>query len=325
MADVDPFASATTLLGALRTGQVSAAELTELYIRRIERHDGRLNAVVVRDFERARQQARAADQAAGPHESTPLLGPADHAQGVHQRHRARHDLRRARLEGLRLAARRARRRAHPRRRARCCSARPTCRPCSPTGSPPTRSTGAPAIPGTRAARRAGAAAAARRRSRPDSPRSKSARTSAGSIRVPAVFCGVYGHRPSETLLPRSGQFPMPPLPNAGRRDGRAGPARAQRGGSRAGALGAGRPRRGRGRGVDGRAAAGAPRAPRRLPRGGAAADPVASGGRADRGGARRTWPPASATLGCAGQGGRSPRASATTASTTASTARCSPR
>src|SRR5262249_62199165 len=36
----------------------------------------------------------------------------------------------------------------------------------------------------------------------------------GSIRVPAAFCGVYGHRPSETLLPRSGQFPMPPLPNS---------------------------------------------------------------------------------------------------------------
>jgi amidase len=36
----------------------------------------------------------------------------------------------------------------------------------------------------------------------------------GSIRVPATFCGVYGHRPSETLLPRSGQFPMPPMANA---------------------------------------------------------------------------------------------------------------
>ena len=36
----------------------------------------------------------------------------------------------------------------------------------------------------------------------------------GSIRVPAVFCGVYGHRPSETLLPKSGQFPLPPLPNS---------------------------------------------------------------------------------------------------------------
>jgi amidase len=36
----------------------------------------------------------------------------------------------------------------------------------------------------------------------------------GSIRVPAAFCGVYGHKPSETALPRSGQFPIPPQPNA---------------------------------------------------------------------------------------------------------------
>src|SRR5881296_3135828 len=36
----------------------------------------------------------------------------------------------------------------------------------------------------------------------------------GSIRVPAVFCGVCGHRPSETAMPRSGQFPYPPMPNA---------------------------------------------------------------------------------------------------------------
>jgi amidase len=35
----------------------------------------------------------------------------------------------------------------------------------------------------------------------------------GSIRVPAAFCGVFGHRPSETALPRSGQFPFPPMPN----------------------------------------------------------------------------------------------------------------
>jgi amidase len=64
VADVDPFASATELLAALRTRQLTSTELTDLYIRRIERHDGRLNAVVVRDFERARHQARAADQAA---------------------------------------------------------------------------------------------------------------------------------------------------------------------------------------------------------------------------------------------------------------------
>ena len=74
MADVNAFSSATALLSALRTGSVSAVELTELHIRRIEQHDGRLNAVVVRDFERARQQARAADQARARGETLPLLG-----------------------------------------------------------------------------------------------------------------------------------------------------------------------------------------------------------------------------------------------------------
>src|SRR5439155_1411888 len=36
----------------------------------------------------------------------------------------------------------------------------------------------------------------------------------GSIRVPAAFCGVFGHKPSETALPRSGQFAQPVRPNA---------------------------------------------------------------------------------------------------------------
>ena len=57
MADLDPFASATMLLSALRRGAVGAAELTDLYIRRIERHDRRLNAVVVRDFDRVSRPA----------------------------------------------------------------------------------------------------------------------------------------------------------------------------------------------------------------------------------------------------------------------------
>jgi amidase len=36
---------------------------------------------------------------------------------------------------------------------------------------------------------------------------------AGSIRVPAAFCGVYGHRPSETAVPRVGAVPLADLPN----------------------------------------------------------------------------------------------------------------
>src|SRR5262249_34249716 len=74
MTTIDPFASATDLLDALRARKVTSSELTDLYIRRIERHDGRLNVVVVRDFGRARQRARAADEAAARGERAPLLG-----------------------------------------------------------------------------------------------------------------------------------------------------------------------------------------------------------------------------------------------------------
>src|SRR5258708_27718794 len=35
----------------------------------------------------------------------------------------------------------------------------------------------------------------------------------GSIRVPAAFCGLWGHKPSHTLVPNSGHFPGSPSPN----------------------------------------------------------------------------------------------------------------
>jgi amidase len=35
----------------------------------------------------------------------------------------------------------------------------------------------------------------------------------GSLRIPPAFCGVYGHRPSETAFPRSGHIPGSPLEN----------------------------------------------------------------------------------------------------------------
>ena len=57
------FAPATELARKIREKEISARELTDLYIERIERLDGELNAVVVRDFEAARQAADAADQA----------------------------------------------------------------------------------------------------------------------------------------------------------------------------------------------------------------------------------------------------------------------
>jgi len=38
----------------------------------------------------------------------------------------------------------------------------------------------------------------------------------GSIRVPAAYCGIYGHKPSETLVPRDGQVRDFPVSNPGK-------------------------------------------------------------------------------------------------------------
>lgn len=67
-------ASARTLVQALATRKVSALELCDATIARIEQRNGAINAVVVHDFERARDQARAADVALARGERRPLLG-----------------------------------------------------------------------------------------------------------------------------------------------------------------------------------------------------------------------------------------------------------
>ena len=52
----------TQLSALLREGEVTATELTELYLRRLKRYDGKLNAVITYTEERARAQAAAADE-----------------------------------------------------------------------------------------------------------------------------------------------------------------------------------------------------------------------------------------------------------------------
>ena len=60
-----PFRSATQLAAAIRRKKIGCLELLDLYLARVEKYDGRLNAIVVRDFERARARAKAADRALG--------------------------------------------------------------------------------------------------------------------------------------------------------------------------------------------------------------------------------------------------------------------
>src|SRR5437660_12700584 len=68
------FGTAVELAAALAAKKVSAVELAQDAIARIERHDGKINAVCVRDFDRGLQAARAADAARARGETRPLLG-----------------------------------------------------------------------------------------------------------------------------------------------------------------------------------------------------------------------------------------------------------
>ena len=206
---MNPFAAATELLADLRAGKVTSSELTELYIRRIETYDTKLNAVVERDFERARRAARAADQGgSGVLRGLPITlkesfnvnglpttcGVPDWKDFV-----SKHDApawARLRAAGAVLMGKTN----VPPMLADWQSANAiygrTNNPWD-LGRTPGGSSG-----GSAAAIAAGLSAL------------EAGSDIGGSIRVPAAFCGVYGHRPSETLLPRSGQYPFPPMPNS---------------------------------------------------------------------------------------------------------------
>ncbi|MEJ1976434.1 MAG: amidase family protein [Acetobacteraceae bacterium] len=68
------FASAGTLAAKIRTREIGCLELLDFYIARVNQFDGALNAVVVRDFDRARERARALDdgEPTGPLHGVPM-------------------------------------------------------------------------------------------------------------------------------------------------------------------------------------------------------------------------------------------------------------
>src|SRR5499426_2660988 len=206
---MDPFATATDLLADLRTGRFTSSELTEMYIGRIEKHDQRLNAVVEHDFPRARQQARAADEGgSGALRGLPItLKESFNVTGLRttcgvsgwKDFVSKHDAPTwAWLRGA-GAVLLGKTNVPPMLQDWQSTNAIYGRTNNPwdLGRPPGGSSG-----GSAAAIAAGLSAL------------EVGSDIGGSIRVPAVFCGVYGHRPSETLLPRSGQFPFPPMPNS---------------------------------------------------------------------------------------------------------------
>ena len=206
----DPtFLPAWRLAELIRGGAMSCLELLDHYIARIERLDGRTNAVVVRDFDRARERARKLDWPAQGRSRHTAVRRADDGEGKLQPRRPADHL------GLTRRSATAR---HTRTRwpcsvsprpARWCSARPTCRWTSPTGRASIRSTARPPIRGTSRIRRAvrpggGAAAMAA-----GLAALEIGSDIGGSIRVPAHYCGVFGHKPSWGLCSSRGQSLVP--------------------------------------------------------------------------------------------------------------------
>lgn len=209
---IDHFSSAADMLTALRDREISSVELTELHIGRIEAHDWALNAIPVQTFDRAREAARAADARIAAGEQAPLLGlpmtlkESTQAAGLPQSAGIM-DLKdyRPATDGL-IAGAVFRAGAGLLGKTNIPVALGDWQADSPvygrTSNPwdldrtPGGSTGG-----------GGAALAA------GFTPLEIGSDIGGSIRVPAAYCGVYGHRPSETAIPKSGAFPMADLPN----------------------------------------------------------------------------------------------------------------
>ena len=58
-----PFRTAKQLAAAIRSKKIGCLELLELYLKRVEAHNPKLNAIIATDLDGARKRARAADAA----------------------------------------------------------------------------------------------------------------------------------------------------------------------------------------------------------------------------------------------------------------------
>lgn len=198
--------SAGEIVEALAAGKVGALELTDRAIARIEARDGPINAVVVRDFDRAREAARAADAALARGERRPLLGlpmtvkeshdvaglPSTWGFDAFRDYVAQRDS--VGVERLKAAGAIILGKTNvPVMLADWQSVNPiygrSHNPWNPTRSPGGSSGG------SAAALAAGMVPL------------EFGSDIGGSIRVPAAFCGVFGHKPSFGVIPIRGHAP----------------------------------------------------------------------------------------------------------------------
>jgi amidase len=210
---IDPFASATTMLAAMRAGQVSSTELLEEHLRRIERYNAQINAIVIPNYEQARRRAAEADAARARGES---LGPL-------------HGLPLTIKDCIEVAGLRTTAGVVERASAISTQTAPVAQRVLDAGAVLIGKTNVPPyasdwqannkvfgrtnnpwdLDRTPGGTTGGGAAALAAGLTP----LEFGSDIGGSIRIPAAFCGVYGHRPSASAVPRYGHVPGSPVPN----------------------------------------------------------------------------------------------------------------
>jgi amidase len=203
---MDGFATATEMLTALRARSISAVELLDLHLDRIVRHNPRINAIVIPNFDAAHAAAEAADRARTRGDDSALLGlpvtikDAIEVAGLRATAGAPEHARRVSTVTAPIAARVLDAGAVLLGKTNVPTWLRDWQTVNPvfgrTVNPwnPDRSTGG-STGGGAAAVAAGL-----------SPLELGSDL-AGSVNVPAALCGVYGHRPSESVVPQSGHFP----------------------------------------------------------------------------------------------------------------------
>jgi len=198
--------SAQAIAKAIARKQISAVEITEAAIARIEARDRQINAVVVRDFDRATSAAKAADAAIARGERKPLLGVPMTVKESHDvaglpktwGYKGFKDFVPP-LDSIGV------------KRLKAAGAIILGKTNVPVGladwqafNPVYGRTNNPwDLARTPGGSSGGAAAAVAARMVP----LEFGSDIGGSIRVPAAFCGIYGHKPSWSIIPPRGEGP----------------------------------------------------------------------------------------------------------------------
>ncbi len=210
--DVSPYASGVSMLEALRSKKISAAELLEMHLERIERYNPTLNVIVTKDYENARETAKAADEALARGDEGAMLGLpttikdcilvkglvatagvepwADYVPEVDAP-----IVTSVKEAGAVIMAK---------------TNLPVMAMDWQAYNPLFGRTNNPYNLGRTPGGSTGGSAAVAAGMTPI----EWGNDLGGSVRVPAAFCGIYGHRPSETAIPKSGGFPLSYLPDA---------------------------------------------------------------------------------------------------------------